>query len=441
MDKKTVAFFTTFFEARSGYSLVSVTETMLREMLAHNYQPVVLVQSQYIEDKDGNVSVAPFEEVPPPSVWNSQTVDLRSVVPAMRLEDGVGDDFEDRVSEIYKTLSHHLAGVDVCITQDIVLQSYYLPHNVAMRRVAEGRPDLLWLHWIHSCPSPVRKMPAYPHSSRHVAPPGYVVYPNNRDHGVVCSAYNLAGQEWRVKVCRFGHAIDPLLAWPYDRLTKDLARASDLLGGEIVAVYPARLDKGKQPEKIIRLLAGVQKAGYEVRLLVVDWQSQGSRFQKYIDNLLVLAGELGLCGKVHFTSRIDDRCSQGVPRHVVMELFDLSNVYVHPSMVETYGLTIHEAMLRGKLCVLNYDFPATQELFGDGAIYFDFGSDRNNRSWSSPEGEQEYWDGEALRLIAEYKSNRALVAQSRARLEWTPQALWKEFEPLLYLQPVAGEKL
>jgi glycosyltransferase involved in cell wall biosynthesis len=224
--------------------------------------------------------------------------------------------------------------------------------------------------------------------------------------------------------------------WPYDKLTKDLVAKTDLLSGDVVAVYPARLDRGKQPEKIIRLMAGVQRTGREPRLLIVDWQSQGDRFQTYMNELLELAEELGLEGKVRFTSRLDDRCSQGVPRHIVTELMDLSNVYVHPSRVETYSLVVHEAMLRGCLCVLNYDFPAMRELFGEAAIYMDFGSDRVDRTYLPDE--QSFWNEEALRLIAELGQNRAALAKTTARRLWSPDALWRDFEPMLHL-PAVGE--
>jgi glycosyltransferase involved in cell wall biosynthesis len=238
-----------------------------------------------------------------------------------------------------------------------------------------------------------------------------------------------------VKTCRSGHAIDPLAIWPYDRLTRDLAQRADLLSGEVVAVYPVRLDRGKNVEKIVRLMSGVACAGYDARLLVIDWQSAHSRFQEYIDELLDLAEELGLKGKVNFTSRLDDRCSQGVPRRVVIELMDLSNIYVHPSKVETYGLTVHEAMLRGNLICLNHDFEPMRELFGDSAIYFDFGSDRRERTAYSPD-EQTFWNDEAKRLIMELKSNQALMARTKARREWNPMVMFKDFESLLHLKAV-----
>jgi len=413
---KSVAILTTFYEAESGYSLIRVAETQIRMLLDHGYDPIVLVREDFKTPDD------------PETLWRRETVDLRPILPALELTNTIPTDFENRVAQIVDALREGLEGVDVCITHDVILQEYYQAHNIAMRRYAEERPDLLWLHWIHSCPM-AGGAESYPRNCRYIPPPGYIIYPNNVDRVYPIRTYKMTGQEHRVKACRSAHAIDPLTVWNYDRMTRDLATKADLLGGEIVAVYPARLDRGKQPERIIRLLAGVQKAGYETRLLVIDWQSQGEHFQRYMDELSELAA--GYDVALNFTSRLDDACAQGAPPHVVIELMDLSNVYIHPSAVETYSLVVHEAMTRGKLCILNHDFPAMRELYGDAAIYMDFGSDRTTRQYHP--NEQAFWNDEALRLIAEFKQNRALVAQTRARREWTPQALWREFELLLYL--------
>jgi len=267
-----------------------------------------------------------------------------------------------------------------------------------------------------------------------VPPPGYIVYPNRNDVARVCAAYGLQGRESKVIVSRSGHAIDPMVMWNYSSITRSLAKKADLLNGDMVAVYPARLDRGKQPEKILYLLAGVKQAGYEPRLLIIDWQSAGERFQRYIDELNSLARDLDIADCVFFSSRLDDSCSQGVPRHVVTELMDLSTVYIHPSAVETYSLVVHEAALRGLLLVLNYDFPPMAELFGEIAIYMDFESDRTNRRY--PGGIRSFFEEEALRLISEFKSNRTIMARAKARRDWSPKALWKEFEPLFYLTPI-----
>lgn len=423
MPKKRIGIYTNFYEAESGYSLIAVTENHIRMLLDHGYNPTVLVQEGTLNE-DG--SIQPFKELERPSVWNSQSVDLRPVVPAMHLHSGVHPDFEDRVERILQALRENLAECNVCITQDIILQTTNKEHNVAMRRYAHERPDLLWLHWIHSQPDGDTNQHEYPQDCRYSPPPGYIVYPNSVRMPVVQRTYRLQDQEWRVKVHR--HSIDPMQQWPYGKLTKSLADAADFASGDVCALYPVRLDRGKRPEAIIRLFGGIQQLGYESRLLIADWQSAAPHFQKYIDDLEVLAAGLGV--KLSFTSRIDNRCKQGIPPQAVIELTDLCNVCVVPSQVETYSLIVHQAMLRGNLCVINADLDVFRELYGEHAIYMDFGE------WRDYADDQMFWNGEARRLMVELRQNRALWAKTQARKRWSPQALWREFEPLFYLEPV-----
>lgn len=416
---KNVAILTTFFDVDSGYSLIAVADNQIKMLLNNGYNPRVLVQENFTYSKYTN------------SVWRPEIIDIRPIIPFIHLDNNISEDFEDRVALIEKALEENLKDIDVCITHDIILQQWYKEHNVAVRRYAKKHPNLLWLHWLHSCPTP-NNINSYPDNCRYTSPPGYIIYPNSTELSLVRQTYKLNGVEWKVKPLR--HTVDFLESFTYDKLTKDIAKKSGLLEAEFAVVYPARLDRGKQPEKIIRLLAGIQKSGHSVALLIVDWQSSGQRFQDYIDELLVLSKELNLEGRVNFTSRLDDRANQGLPRNIVLELLDISNVYIHPSRVETYSLVTHEAMARNNLVVLNHDFPVMRELFGEAAIYMDFGSDRNERTYYPDE--QTFWNDEAKRLITEFKQNRNLVARNKVKLEWCPQQIWKEFEPLLYLQAV-----
>lgn len=396
IDMKQVCILTTFYEVDSGFSLVSVVETQLKMLLANGFNPIVLVDERWQNPKN--------------EFWQSYNLDIRPVLPAVNSE--------NVIKRTIEVLEENLDNIDVVLTHDIILHTLYKPYYNAIKEWDIGK--ILWLHWIHSRPT-----------SKRDTLPGYIIYPNASEKGLVCSSFSLQGQEYRVKVNRASHSIDPLELFSYSSLTKDLIKASDFLGGDFSLIYPRGGDPGKQTEKILYLLAGIKKAGYSFRLLVVDWQSQGREFQKYIDKMELLAEELDLLDYVYFTSRLDDRCSQGIPRRSVTELLDLSNIYIHPSNGETYGLVIHEAILRGNLVILNYDVNPMRELFEEAGIYMDFGSSTATREYKPDE--ETFWEDEAKRLITEYRQNRSLVAQSKALREWTPKALWKEFESLLYL--------
>ena len=397
---KSIGIFTTFYEVESGYSLVTVVENQIKMLLDNGYNPIVLVDERFQSPKNQN------------TIWKPEIIDLRPVIPA--LED---NQLEDK---LYEVLKNNLTEIDVCLTHDIIFQHFYTKHDKVLRDYADTRDNLLWLHWIHSRPT-----------RNYDNPPGYIIYPNDSDKAQVIRCYNLSGQEYKVIANRSSHSIDPLEIWPYDQLTKDLIKKTDLINSDVAAIYPRGGDPGKQTEKIIYLMAGIKEAGYTPKLLVIDWQSQGDKFQQYMNKMENLATKLDLEDNVFFSSRLDNRCSQGIPRKNVMELFNLTNVYIHSSNAETYGLVPHEAMLRGNLICLNSDWQPMRENFRDNAIYFDFGSVISNRKYEP--NELIFWKYEAKRLLGELRNNRALWGKTIAQKEWTPQTTWRDFERLLYL--------
>ena len=93
-----------------------------------------------------------------------------------------------------------------------------------------------------------------------------------------------------------------------------------------------RLIDHKRPHKIIEALAKVKNAGYNVKLNVIG---DGADREK-LENL---ANELGISDDVIFFGYI--------PREDVSEYLKKSNVYVHTSIVETFGVVYMEALAAG----------------------------------------------------------------------------------------------
>ena len=66
-----------------------------------------------------------------------------------------------------------------------------------------------------------------------------------------------------------------------------------------------------------------------------------------------------------FTSTISDDLIRGVPRKVVKDLMQISNLFIFPTISEVCSNVLLEASITKQLIVLNKDFPAL----------FDFGED------------------------------------------------------------------
>ena len=129
---------------------------------------------------------------------------------------------------------------------------------------------------MHSTPAPHRSLPEDdPRSARfRPLPNALLVYPNDYDVTRVAKQYATGEEHVRV----VPHALDYEEAFDFHPVTRALVRAYDLYSPVILGVYPLRMDRGKQPEKAMRLFAELKAAGQSVRLVVASFHSTGEHF-------------------------------------------------------------------------------------------------------------------------------------------------------------------
>lgn len=438
---KKVLIFTQFNSADEAYSLNRVVQDQIQMFVSNGYK----------------VAVTVAEGFTPVGWYANKNVELRGL-PSVPCHNEVKKDptFEQDVEDLTKAIKEIVSDVDFVITHDVIYQPSALKHNIACRRIAKEFPKIKWAHWIHSATSPYTLgrlrgifTDEYANIISEPFPNSYYVFFNHYSIPRIAEEFNVSQDV--VKIVHHPSDVYKLLRIK-DPLVIKLSEKKKLLEADAVAVYPVRLDRGKQVEVVIKTMAMLKEMKLDVRVVVVDFHSTGGDKVTYRDELKAMAIDWGLnAQEITFTSEFDPEWEVQIPHESVAELFSLSNVFIQPSRSESYSLTTQEFIIisRGVL-VLNQDFPPFRDIFGPEAIYRKYSSNIDVMNGMSGNTNTEYGPADASKeerghyekmyhletagMIAnQLRHNQGYSRWIKIKRERNLQYVFeKELQPLLY---------
>lgn len=355
-NQKQIYILSNFSTYLRSFSPIIVVGEQLKMMKRAGYDPILIACDGW--------------EPPEESIFSQVNTQLIANANSHSANDKI-EHIEESVDLLYNQLKDTLPEECVVITHDLIFLPDYTILNLAARRLAKERPKTRWMHWVHSATGPgtlaqERAMfgDAYATSMNEKFPNSIICYPNAQDIPRV--ARNFSYEEF--EVIEVPHSTDPTEGMhPLVQRLYDNLKLGDT---EVLIVAPMRLDRGKSPQSIVRVAAACEVEGTSAHIIFCDFQSTGGDKVTLREECKSLANTLG--AKVTFLSEFDDLAQMDVPHEVVLDLFTLSNIFICPSRSETYSLTTQEAMLKGNLCILNYDFPAFRQIYGKNALYRQF---------------------------------------------------------------------
>lgn len=360
---KRVCILTTFADYSPAYSLNIVTQNQIKQLILHGYHPTVIVA----------------ETFQPQGIYAHPNVTIETI-PNVPCHNEVKKDptFDEDVESLEKRLRDILKDGDVVITHDVIYQNACLKHNIAARKIAESNNTIRWLHWIHSATSPELLSMVRPIFSDEYAnivtkpfPNSYYIYPNS--FAVPSVAKNFGIDQEQVKVVH--HPTDICGFFGFDQEVEELVYDKDILQADAICTYPIRLDRGKQVQFVIRTMAMLREFAMSVRIIIVDFHSTGGDKVTYREELKQVGIDYGLReNDLIFTSEVRPEWEAEVNQSVVRQFQMLSNVFILPSVSETYSLITQEAALLKQVMVLNYDFPPFRSIYGSDPIYRKYSS-------------------------------------------------------------------
>ena len=424
-----VAVCTNFNGWSRTYSLASVALDQLEMLVRGGYKPVCLVQKGCVNPPEYKDTVE-FRELP--SVQLSNSGELNS-------------HWQEDVGKLTAVLREVLHDVNICITHDWAYQPAALVYNLSARELSMERPGIRWLNFIHSATSTeiICNSEEVRGKIRTRFPNSYICYPNTGDRARV--AKNFQYDEKDVKWVP--HPIDLYSFHGFDPLSREFADKYNLLSSDINMVYGVRLDRGKQVQHNISLMAALKRMGKSVRLIVADFHSTGGDKNVYRKELREKASREGLSElEVIFTSEFKPSTNVEVPRSFVRNMLMLSNVFMLASVSETYSLVTAEAAVCGNLVLLNYDFPIMRSIYHEDPYYYKFSSNidamsgENGNTVTKYDNPDSYFHAMASAVIGELQHNRVLHLRDFIRKERNLDFVFKNYlEPLFFIQEKKGE--
>lgn len=422
---KSIFILTNFAQYLRSYSPIIVVGDQLKMLKRGGYGPILLVSEGF--------------EAPEDSIFNSVKL-IR--LPAANVSNDpreLSEQDQAEIDALYTALSDAIPDESVVITHDLIFLPDYVKHNIAARRLADERRGISWIHWVHSATSPgslIKERSMYGEEYSQllgsVFPNSIIAFPN---------AYS------RPRVARnFGYEEDQVFEVPHPAdlteglhpIVRRLFDEKELGEKDVIMVYPLRLDRGKQAEVNVKIIAALKRQHITGHLIFCDFQSTGDDKVVYREDLKRLAESFEIAGDITFLSEFDDSATLEVPHGIVLDLFTLSNLFIMPSKSETYSLITQEAMMRGNFCVLNHDFAPFRQVFGENAIYKSFSA---NIGFDGYDGEitttysDEYgfYDDLAKSIHYYLANDKVIRAKTWVRKERNHDAVFRNyFEPLLY---------
>jgi glycosyltransferase involved in cell wall biosynthesis len=243
-------------------------------------------------------------------------------------------------------------------------------------------------------------------------------------------AYGLFPKDVRIVY----NPVDPRLFYNLHPLVNSLLDKYSILEAEFFQVYPVsstRMVDGKGLYTLIDIFAALKSLNHTVSLVVCNAHANAQKEKDTIAEVLAYANEKGLnSNEIIFTSLEGKEYEAGVPREVVSQLFQFSNLFIFPTISENCSLILLEAMLSKVLLVLNESVAQLREFGKENALYFKFGGlgesvNYNNRN--------QYMEEVSKIIISEFYTNRALKASNDIKKNFNYQSIFeKMILPLLH---------
>lgn len=423
-----IGIMTYFRELSHSSSLVQVTAHHIEMLLAHQYSIKLMVCENCKKEGAPSIYLDPrieWVELPnhyqtKPIMWENY-YDPRTSIP---------EHFMEQVSFIQTHMEKALEDIDLCMLHDIHYHIHHAIHHLALRQALEHFPKLPIIAFTHSLP--YFRPAIIPSSSKLLFTPlphTLYVYPT-------CSGLSALALQYHIPEAHCYKVYHPIVTLHHP-IVKKIHTVLNLFTPTFLIIYPARLCPEKKQDKIIAL-AGALKlvSGKKVSIVFCDaiLDSPPEAISTYKQLLSQTAVEYGLGSKDFlFTSSLG--YTNGIPHEAITELFGLSNLFICPSISESFSLTVLEAASQGNFIVYNQNVPALKEigtLLHGYPMKWDAYQNNYSITQNYPDSEASYYGYHAQAIYHLYKQNPLFYSRTYTRCTFNCEWIWHhQMAPLI----------
>lgn len=407
-----IAILTYLMDFNSGYSITGIVYEQTKMLVRKGHSVTLYVSEQFN-----------------PTGMDFSHVTVEAKIPFAHLIDykskkDLTVEHKETAIQTENIMLSDLRDFDCVFTHDLIFTGWFLPYGIGVVAASEAYPDIPFLHWIHSIPCGFKDW----WTIREYGKNHTLIFPNETDRLRVAEQYRGAIENVRV----IPHLKDPRIFLGFH---EDTCRLIDMVPGimqsGIVAILPAGSDRldTKGTDKVIRIMAALKDHGQDVCLVIANQWATGRQRKNTLEPYVNIGEHRGLhYGKDFvFTSDLHKDWENGLPGHMVRELFQLSNLFIFPTHCESFGLVVPEAICSGGvLPVLNASLSQQREISGNWALYFNFGSHTENFKPHNCDWDT-YFSELAWIILGRLRQNDAINAKTWARKQYNMDSLYARY--------------
>lgn len=410
--KKKVAIFAYINNFDPRYSVAGVIKNQVDLLLKQDYDVTLIVRSDWNDILPDGVTLKTIPLYPD---TNDRTK------------------YHLYVEELARLLQTYLADQKVCFTHDIFLLEDFISLNQAIRVAIDDGLITHFYNWIHSVPLRNKSYDnpeSIYHATQSYCPQSTFIALTRSGIDQLMARYELLEHQVRV-VHNF---IEPMEALGISDEVATFYEKYQWYNQEIRIIYPCRAAHGKQVEKLIKLIGALAQHTTVGCVIALSYDG-GVQEKELIASYQELINFLGLEDSVILTSDNPDlfgyTAGIGIERKYVYELLRIANLFIFPSISESFGQVVLEAIYNNCVIVLNNDSLQLSEFLGQitNGIQYQYGLGLSFGSLTRPitgyaPSEDAWYEDSACKILDYMRQTPHVNGRNHMLRKYNPQWVW-----------------